>query len=203
MTARWIAIVLLALTAPAAPLAASDPLGSVKGRAYEESRQRDAPDQPAAGTVVTVLPRSEAFLRELEEIKGRARTSIAAYRGSASAIRRARDAYERRLWEDGAADRVRATTVGADGTFTIDDLPLGAWLLVAIRSTVADTRAQPLAKRDAKRFALGPRTVGYHTVSMWLVEFTISGGRAEVVELTDRNVWFTGVVEKTEADAGR
>jgi hypothetical protein len=35
-----------------------------------------------------------------------------------------------------------------------------------------------------------------------LRELTVTGGGSETVELADRNVWFTGVVEDRMLDAG-
>ena len=44
--------------------------------------------------------------------------------------------------------------------------------------------------------------MGYYAVSIWLRELTLSGGGLEAVDLSDRNVWFTGIVEDRVLDAG-
>ena len=42
------------------------------------------------------------------------------------------------------------------------------------------------------------KLAGYYVVTYWLRELTVVGGGVEAVELTDRNVWFTGVAESIQ-----
>jgi hypothetical protein len=177
--------------------------GAVAGRAYETGAKSSAADAALAGTSVTLLPHSEAFLVRLEAIKREARDSLAAYRDAAVAVRRAREAYERALWAGDALDLVRSTDVAADGTFTIGDLPPGRWVLLAVRSVFVSKPSRRATKREAQSFALPPRVLGHATVQVWLMDLRIAGGRAERVELTERNTWLTGIVEEREPDAGR
>ena len=52
-------------------------LGAAEGRAYAELPRPRDPDRPLTGTAVTLLPRSDAFLARLDEIKRGARDSNA------------------------------------------------------------------------------------------------------------------------------
>jgi len=183
--------------------AAAGALGAVTGRAYETGAKSDAADRPLAGTAVTVLPRSETFLGTLEAIKHGARDSVAAYRDAAAAVRRAREAYERALWAEGALDLVRSTDVAADGTFAVRDLPPGRWVLVGVRSVFVDRVSRRPHPRETRTYATPRRVVSHATVHVWVMEIQIASGRVEAVELTDRNVWLTGVVEEREPDARR
>jgi hypothetical protein len=45
--------------------------------------------------------------------------------------------------------------------------------------------------------------IGYDAVTVWVRELRVAAGRGEPIELTDRNAWFTGVVEERVLDAGR
>lgn len=183
--------------------AAAGTLGAVTGRAYETGAKSDAADRPLAGTLVTLLPRSETFLGTLEAIKRGARNTITAYRDAAAAVRRAREAYERALWAEGALDLVRSTDVAADGAFAIRDLPSGRWVLIGVRSLFVDKPARRPTPRESQTYATPPRVIGHGTVHVWLLEVQVTGGRTEAVELTDRNAWLTGIVEEREPDANR
>src|SRR3989441_13244634 len=87
-------------------------------------------------TVVTLVPYSPALLARFEEIRTHARDSANAYRASGRAIRLAREAYEKALWEAGAPDFLRARVVHATGGFRVEDLPAGRWLLIVARGVV-------------------------------------------------------------------
>ena len=177
-------------------------LGSVSGRAYVERRRVAGPDQPLVGASIVLVPRSPAFLARLAEIKMRARDDLQAYRGSAPAVRRAREEYERALWEAGAADLVHTAVAGADGRFRLEGLPAGDWVLVATHAELVNRHVPSAGKKEQRTYTRPPRLSGYQAVTVWLRELTITGGRAEGLELTDRNGWFSGVVEETTLDAG-
>lgn len=176
-------------------------LGGVGGRAFVEGRRVDGPDQPLAGVAIVVVPRSAAFLARLAEIKARARDGMETYRGSAPALRRARDEYERALWEAGAADLVHAAVADAAGRFRLEGIPAGDWVLVAMHSVFVDRPSPPSGKKERQTYTRPPRLTGYQAVTVWLRELSIAGGLDEVVELTDRNGWFSGVVEERTLDA--
>lgn len=181
---------------------AAGAVGNVSGRAHAEERTRGEAEHALAGTAVVLLPRSAELVGRLEEIRTRARDSERTFVSAATAIRQAREAYEQRLWEAGFADFVRATVVDASGAFSTADLPAGGWLLIATRSVFISKPSPRTVPRDREIFAQRPRFVGYYAVSVWLRTLNIAGGRSETVDLTDRNVWFAGIVEDRVLDAG-
>ncbi len=188
-------------SAPYRKAAAAGALGAVSGRAWEERRTLDAAEQPLAGTAVTLLPRSGVLLARLEEIRARARDSETVYRTSATAIRRAREAYEKDLWNAGAADLVQTTAVDGAGAFSVVDLPAGEWMLIATRSVFVHRPSSRSNPRERKTYLPRLRLIGYNAVSVWLRELTVAAGETRVVELSDRNVWFTGIEEERVLDA--
>lgn len=181
---------------------AAGAVGTVSGRAYSERRTPGGVEQPLAGTVVVLLPRSTALVGRLEEIKTHARDSERAFGSAATALRQAREAYEQRLWELGVADFVRTTVVDARGAFSMAGLPAGAWLLIATRSVFEDRPSPKTKSRERELFVPRQRLVGYYAVSVWLRELTIAGGEWKTVDLSDRSVWFTGIVEDRVLDTG-
>ena len=184
--------------------AAAGALGNVTGRVYEERRQPGGADQPLAGAAVTLLPRSAEYLRKFEEVKRTARNSVSDYRAAAAAIQTLRRAYEKALWESGAADLVMATVVEADGRFLVENLPAGDWLLIVTRSVATDKRPSGTpSKQQRGVYAPGTRLTGYQRLTFWLREVTVSSGRSESVDLAERGAWFSGVVEERAPDAGR
>jgi hypothetical protein len=175
---------------------------TIAGRAYTERRKPNADDTPMAHAVVVVLPRSESLVRRLDELRAHARDSAAAYRDAATQMRRARETYEREVWQAGGADLVRSTLVDADGRFTLSDLPAGRWLVWATHSEFVEARSPKVPLRDRDRFRLPPRLVGYYAERAWLREVETSPAASTTVDLNDRNVWFAGVVEDRVLDAG-
>jgi hypothetical protein len=182
--------------------AAAGSVGTVTGRVYGEGRRPKMADQPLAGAAVILLPRSTEVLQKLEEIKRAARTSADDYRAAAPAILRVRRAYEKELWESGAADLVKATVVDAGGRFAVADLPAGDWLLI-VTHTVTIAKHAGAASKQRGVYAPGTRLTGYQRVTVWLREVTVSSGSSTNVELTERGAWFAGVVEERAPDAGR
>ena len=175
---------------------------TIAGRVYTERRRPNAEDLPMARAVVVALPRSEALVRRLDDLRAHARDSAAAYREAATQMRRARESYEREVWQSGAADLVRSTTVDADGRFTLSDLPAGRWMVWATHSEFLDARSPRYQARDRERYRLPPRLVGYYAERAWLREVDTTPGASRSLELNDRNVWFAGVVEDRVLDAG-
>ena len=175
---------------------------TIAGRVYTERRRPNAEDLPMARAVVVALPRSEALVRRLDDLRAHARDSAAAYREAATQMRRARESYEREVWQSGAADLVRSTTVDADGRFTLSDLPAGRWMVWATHSEFLDARSPRYQARDRERYRLPPRLVGYYAERAWLREVDTTPGASRTLELNDRNVWFAGIVEDRVLDAG-
>jgi hypothetical protein len=183
--------------------AASGAIGGVNGRIYEERKRPQTPDQPLAGTAVIVLPRSAEVLQKLEEIKRSARNSVDDYRAAGPSILAVRRAYEQQLWDSGAVDLVKTTTVDADGRFTMTDLPAGEWLLIATHTVKIDKHAATGSANQRGVYLPKTRLTGYQRVTVWLREVTVASGRSEALELTDRSAWFSGVVEERSLDTGR
>src|SRR5207247_5033137 len=127
--------------------ASLEAVGTVTGHAREERRRPGDIERPLVGTVVTLVPHSSALLARLEEIRAHARDSASAYRASGRALRLAREAYEKALWEAGAADFVRASVVDAAGGFRVGGRPAGARLLVATRAGFPRRASPPTATR--------------------------------------------------------
>jgi hypothetical protein len=75
-------------------------------------------------------------------------------------------------------------------------------MLLASHGRAMEAHSPKTNVRDRQRFRLPPRLVGYRTEAVWLREVEVAAGGPTTVELTDRNVWFTGVVEERVLDAG-
>jgi hypothetical protein len=204
----WLALAASATAAVDVDLAAYDEArrrgatGRLEGRLYAERPKPNAPDRPMAGATVVALPLSEDLVRRFQALRDGARDSANSYRDAASLMRQAREAYERELWEAGAAELVRTAVADGDGRFSFEDLPSGRWMLLASHGTPMSVHSPKAQARDRLRYRLPPRLVGYRAETIWLREVAVAPGAPASVELTDRNVWFTGVVEERVLDAG-
>jgi hypothetical protein len=178
-------------------------LGVVTGRVYAEQRTLRVPARPMTGATITLLPRSEALLTRLERLKAQSRESSTAYTAAAPAMRKAKEGYERELLQAGAPDLTPMVLVDRDGGFRIDDVPAGAWVLLAWHSTPVDVSSQKDKSRERNLYQPQPSLHGFQAVTVWLREVNVTGGATATVELTDRNGWFRGVVEERVLDAGR
>jgi len=178
---------------------------AVTGRAFAERPRPDAPDTPLVGASVVAVPRSEALLRRLEQLRDGARDSASAFREAAALMQRARETYERELWEAGAPQLVRNAVVDGSGRFDLGRLPEGRWLILAVWDRAVHSRTvkpERKERRDRELYLPPTRLSGYRSRLVWLREIAVSGGEPAAVELTDRNVWFSGVVEERTQDAG-
>jgi hypothetical protein len=193
------------LPAPYRAAAAAGAVGSVTGRVYEERRKPDGLDQPLAGAAVTLLPRSAQFLEKLEAVKRTSRNSMNDFRAAALAIQTLKAEYEKELWESGAVDLVLGTVVAPDGRFSVENLPAGDWVLFVTSSVATDKKVVQgkTAKKERGVYVPGTHLTGYQGLTVWLREITVSGGRAENVELIGRGAWFSGIVEERAPDAVR
>jgi len=183
--------------------ASSGAFGAVAGRIYEERKRPEAPDRPLAGAAVTVLPKSAEILKKLEEIKRVARNSADEYRAAGPAILAVRRAYEKELWDSGAVDLVKATTVDAEGRFVVSDLPAGDWLVIATHNVKIDKHVSGAPPKQRGVYMPRTQLTGYQQMTVWLREVTVANGRSENLELSDRGAWFSGVVEERAPGAGR
>jgi hypothetical protein len=169
--------------------------GTVMGRVFDESRRPEAAERPLAGVFVTLVPRSAEFVRQVEEVKRKARDSAKNYRASAASVLSLKAAYEKTLWEAGAADLVRAMGADEDGRFTVENLPAGDWVLIATHSVSVDKHGAETESRRRNNYTPGTRLTGYQVVAIWLREVSVTKGGSVSVDLMDRNVWLSGIVE--------
>lgn len=181
--------------------------GAVTGRA-SASHIPDAPRVPLDGTVVMLLPRSARLLADLEAVKRRSRDSLKDFQTAVASMRGVVEDHLRNVREAGAGGLVRTVTADTGGRFALDDVPVGAWLLIARHASPAKTAPSPAKTRSSRKseatFLPQSKLLSYESVTLWLQELAVEPERAEVVELTDRNGWFTGPEEKrTGPDAGR
>lgn len=177
-------------------------VGKVSGRAYSEPRRRGEAERTLAGTTVSIVPRSEAFLARLAGVRETARTDERAQATSAGRLKAVQDRYEAGVWAAGGDDLVRVTRVDERGRFTVDDLPAGQWILVAQHAVFVERTSRSGKKKEQGTFTLQPRLLGFYTIDFWVREIAVSAWHETTVELTDRSVWFTGIEEKRR-DAGR
>ena len=178
-------------------------LGAVGGRVVAEPRTLRVPGRPFANTTVTLVPRAPAILARLERLKEGSRESSKAFTAAAPAMRKTLEGYERELLEAGAPDLNALVLVDHEGAFKIDDLPAGAWLLVAWHASPVDVASAKPKTRQREIYQPQPRLRGYQSVTVWVRELTVAGRETTTVELTDRNSWFRGVVEEKVLDPGR
>ena len=178
-------------------------LGVVAGRVVAEPRTLRVPGRPFVNTTVTLVPHSPGVLARLERLKEGSRESSKAFTAAAPTMRKTLEGYERELLEAGAPDLNSLVLVDRDGGFKIDDVPAGAWLLVAWHAAPVDVSSPKPKVRQRDIYQPQPRLQGYQSVTVWLRDFTVGGGATTTVELTDRNSWFRGVVEEKVLDTGR
>ena len=175
---------------------------AVSGRAFAERRKPDGPETPLVGASVVAVPRSESLVRRLEQLREGARASAHAYRGAALLMQEARETYERELWDAGAPELVRNAVVDADGRFDLGQLPEGRWLILAVWDRLVSAKGAKQDSRDRGTYLPAPRLTGYRSRLVWVREVVVSRADPAALELTDRNVWFTGVMEERVQDAG-
>ena len=124
---------------------------------------------------------------------------IAAYRQAATSMQRAREAYEAELEAAGEPGLVRTAVVDPQGRFDLGRLPAGRWLIIATSESFHETSAPRAERKDREMYSPRPRLVGFHTRAVWLRDVAVAAEPVEL-ELTDRNIWFTGVVEQRVVD---
>jgi hypothetical protein len=182
---------------------AAGEVGVVEGRVYEHRRQPGAPDVALPAASVVLVPRSEALGRAMEDLKRNARISAVTYRDAVSRMRHAKEAYVRDLAKAGAGDLVRLIPVDVDGAFRALDVPAGEWVVIASHAAFVSTSTARATPKERDKYRISPRVTGYESVQLWLHPVLIKAGERAAVELTDRNIWFSGVAENRVMDTGR
>ena len=171
-------------------------MGTVTGTALVSGPRAASPPVPLAALEVLLLPRSEPILANLERIKRQSRDSMTGYRTAIPEIREVLETFVRDLKGSGDFLVVPRATVDETGHFAIEDVPAGRWILLGRRSVYVD-RASKDTRKETGTYQTQRRLVGYERVTVWLQEVTVESGVGASVDLTDRNVWFEGVEEKT------
>lgn len=175
--------------------ASSGVAGEIVGRVLEGRRRPDLPERPLEATV-TLLPQPEALTRRLEDIKRTARDSDRAFRTAIPRMLEAAQDHERAVRAAGGAGLIFNASTGGEGTFTVPGVPAGPWILLARHETlVPGGSGSGITRKDRQMYRIGPTLEAYRSVRLWVREVTVGGGRVETTELTDRNVWFSGVIE--------
>lgn len=192
--------------------AARDLTGTIEGRAYFERARPSAADEPLAGLGVLVIPRSPELIQRLEGVKRQSRESMRGFREAAPAVRAIVDDAEREIWRAGYPDVIARTATDRDGRFRAV-VPAGAWLVMVTRSVFLAVDRTPSSAPARTASALDPlarytinqyqhflpttRMTGFDAVSVWLREVDVDVRQRIVLELHDRGVWLSGVVEET------
>ncbi len=173
-------------------------MGTVTGTALVSGPRAASPPVPLAALEVLLVPRSDSVVANLERIKRQSRDSMTGYRTAIPEIREVLETFVRDLKGSGDFLVVPRATVDDTGRFAIEDVPAGRWILLGRRSVYVD-RASKDTRKETGTYQTQRRLVGYERVTVWLQEVTVESGVGASVELTDRNVWFEGVEEKTAA----
>lgn len=201
--AVWTAGPVVALEISAYLAAASaGTAGEVAGRAYEERRRPDVADRPLEGTMVTLLPQPAPLASRLDDIRRGARSSDAAFRTAVSRMLQAVQDHESAVRALGGTHLILTGSAGPDGVFVFPGVPAGAWLVLARHEMPIPGNGGRIGRKDQQMYRIGPRLDGYRSIRLWLREIEVAAGRAETVEVHDRNVWFSGIVE-TRSGSGR
>ena len=184
------------------PYRSASPSATIAVRVYAEARPK-VPETPLTQTTILLLPRSKALLTRFADIKAGARDSLAKYRSAVDALRRTQDELVKALGDAAAEDLVRRVDVSASGTARFETIPPGDWMLVAWHSEFIDTPGAKTSRRERRMYTLGQPLEGYRAVRIWLRELVVVPGGQEAVELTDRNVWLSGVEEVARTGTDR
>src|SRR5262245_641306 len=179
-------------------------VGTIAGRALADPKRPNEKPASLPDVSVTLVPRSGAFLDELDRIREQARRDPQLFRSSARAVAQARQDLERALWQAGAAELVRSTAVEPDGSFVLERVPAGDWVLMAQRAVfVPKAAAAPPPKRERDVFGPRPHMTGYYAVTIWLRPLSVRQGESASVELPDGNAWMRAVAEERDPAGGR
>jgi hypothetical protein len=185
---------------------------TIEGRVYMEARTPRGPDEPLAGIGVLIVPHQAEVLERLETVKRQSRDSVDGFREAAPATRATFAEYETELWRAGYPDVAIRAVTDDQGRFRAT-VPAGAWIAFAERSvfvTLHSAREQPAPSASAldplarystsqyQHFQKVARLAGFDAVSVWLREVEAAAGTTITLELHDRGLWLSGVVEETE-----
>src|SRR5262249_39458383 len=131
----------------------------------------------------------------------RVRAEPTTYPTSARAVVEARRQYERALTDAGAGDLVRYAPGSADGTFELDRVPAGDWVLLVEHAVFVNKPGPLPSRQEFETFRKNPQFLGYYAVTLWLEEVKVARGETATFELNERNAWMVGIDEKRTPDA--
>ncbi len=97
----------------------------------------------------------------------------------------------------------RRAAARGDGREAAEKAPAPSTTVVRTRSAAPASHSSFSNPRERKTYLPRLRLIGYHAVSVWLRELTVDAGETRAVELSDRNVWLTGIEEERVRDADR
>lgn len=178
-------------------------VGQITGTvAFQRRTPRDPPVAVPDVTLV-LLPRSAALVRELEQVKRNARESEARYLRAVTDMLQLAEQYQQAIRKAGAGGLVFSVKSDPGGEFVFSRVPAGEWLLLGRHDVLHPMPPPRLRRRERETFLLGPLAVGYRTVTYWLRELRVVQGDPVRVELTDRNPWFTGILQEREKPSGQ
>ena len=190
----------------------SGAVATVTGRVYMEGRRPSDPDAPLAGLGVLIVPRSPDLMEQLEAVKRGARESVDGFRAAAPTTHAAFIDYETELWQSGFPDAAIRVVTDDRGAFRAT-VPAGAWIVFVERSVFVSLHAprdqpppnanalDPLARYSTaqyQHFHKIARLSGFDAVAIWLRDVDAEAGQSVALELHDRGVWLSGVVEETD-----
>ncbi len=189
---------LSAALAPLRAAAARGELAAISGAAFVEPLKPQAAPRPLLGVAILLFPPAPSFLGQLEAIKAHVRDSATHYLAAAGEVKKIREGYELALWEAGAADLVFGAVTDEAGRFELRGVPAGEWVLLGRHETLEDKRARktPHQVAETRRYGPQPQTIGYRTITYWLLPIRVEAGAPVRVELHDRNPWLTAVTEE-------
>jgi hypothetical protein len=171
-------------------------VGEVVGHAVHDPRHPSAPDLPNQGVSVMLLPYSIEFESQLDQIRDSLRDSLKHYMGAMADVGAVRQAYEQRLLWAGGGELIRGEVSDARGLVRLDEVPIGEWVLLAWQEEGHPGKALRLGTKETKGFRDIPVSAGYSVVTYWHMRVQVRGaGESTAVNLSDRNVWMTGIRE--------
>jgi hypothetical protein len=191
-----LAIALLLLVWTPAPAADSPPATDkvrVTGRVYEEARTSRDGDRPLTGATIVLVPRSEGLLARLNDLRARARDSAREFRSVSGEITRAAEEYQSQLKAEGKGNQIFRGTTSPDGTFSVEGVPRGHWILLATSSVRIPAHGRNLTGKERQVFRGPGELQSYDAVTIWIRELNLTGADGDPIALSDRNAWLTGV----------
>jgi hypothetical protein len=172
--------------------------GAISGRVQDEVTTGNTGPRPRPSVTVLLVPFSGELASELEAARRDIRASMASYRETAARLDAIRERYETALRRvAGGAALIRRARTEPDGTFEFEEVPAGAWLVLARDEIERERLARPkrVLPMPAQQFSGNLEQHGHSTVTYWWERIEIVSGQAIAIDLTDRNARLTAIKE--------